>query len=171
MPHAGDPLKNQKREARRLLQAVLDLDPQALERVEKHHSRFPQIARGVLPRRFRREDAQFVVAREAGFSTWAAMKASWQTFAKAAIARAAASQVAYESAIALLKSDRFLSHPHDTLKKELREKPTDRHLQRILSLITDHPELVTPGHEGAIEGILWDDEFAPDYSEYLPEGD
>lgn len=31
--------------------------------------------------------------------------------------------------------------------------------------------MAQPGHEGSIDGILWDDEFAPDYSEHLSEGD
>lgn len=116
MPHAGDPLENPKRGARRLLQAVLNHDPQALKRVENLHPRFPQISKGVLPRAFRREDAQYVVAREAGFATWAALKRAPERRPSPSPGHST-----YEEAIALLNTDRFKSDPHETLKEELRK--------------------------------------------------
>jgi len=171
MPHAEDPLENRKRQARRLFRAVEQREPQALARVEKQHPRFRKISAGLLPRPFRREDAQFVISKEAGFATWADMKARMLNKANLTASSTPAPESTWDEAIAFLNSARFQSHPQEALQEALVARPKDHYLQRILAITTEHPWMLKPGYEGSIEGMLWDEEFAPDYSEYLPEGD
>lgn len=75
-PHLDVP----KREARELLNAWRDKDPEALERIRRRHPRFEgsdDAAAAAGP--FRLSDAQLVVAREYGFAHWTALKQRIET--------------------------------------------------------------------------------------------
>jgi hypothetical protein len=81
-PHLDVP----KREARELLDACRRGEQDALERVRRRHPKFKSVADdATIPLNFKLSDAQLVVAREYGFSTWAVLK---QRIAAEAPARA-----------------------------------------------------------------------------------
>jgi len=67
-PHLEIP----KREARELLAACRKDDQDALERVRRRHPKLKNTA--AIPLSFKLSDAQLVVAREYGFSSWAMLK-------------------------------------------------------------------------------------------------
>jgi hypothetical protein len=68
-PHLDVP----RREARELLEACQSDQPEALERIQRRH---PQFKDGhEIPAHLKLSDAQLVIAREYGFSTWTMLKA------------------------------------------------------------------------------------------------
>jgi hypothetical protein len=70
-PHLDVP----KREARELLDDWRRRDPDALERIRRRHPRFREADDPALAEAaFRLNDAQLVIAREYGFTTWAQLK-------------------------------------------------------------------------------------------------
>src|SRR3954466_6046790 len=70
-PHLDVP----KREARELLTAFRAGVPEAVDRVRRRHPKFRETdPAAISTTKFLLNDAQLVVAREVGFSTWAEMK-------------------------------------------------------------------------------------------------
>lgn len=70
-PHLDVP----RREARELLDQWRDGQPEALERIRGRHPKYRDADRATLTTaRLRLSDAQLVVAREYGFTTWSALK-------------------------------------------------------------------------------------------------
>ena len=69
-PHLDVP----KREARELLDAFRRGDPDALERIHRRHPKFKSSEDAEIPLHFKLSDAQLVVAREYGFTSWAMLK-------------------------------------------------------------------------------------------------
>src|SRR4051794_9546216 len=70
-PHLDVP----KREARELLAQYRERRPEALERIQHRHPKFRQLhAEPGAAAIFKLTDAQLVVAREYGFSSWPEMK-------------------------------------------------------------------------------------------------
>src|SRR5579884_2323354 len=70
-PHLDIP----RREARELLEACRRSDPDALDRIRRRHPKFKDTPdHAAIPPRLKLSDAQLVVAREYGFSTWAMLK-------------------------------------------------------------------------------------------------
>jgi ankyrin repeat protein len=70
-PHLDVP----KREARALLKQLLAKERTALERILRRHPKFHETEQAsIMAMEFRLSDAQLVIAREYGFSNWAALK-------------------------------------------------------------------------------------------------
>jgi hypothetical protein len=69
-PHLDVP----KRQARELLRACRAEEADALDRVRSRHPKFLKADHAAIAAEFKLNDAQFVIAREYGFSNWAQLK-------------------------------------------------------------------------------------------------
>ncbi len=68
-------LDHLKSQARDLLKAHASREPQAAQRIREFHPRFQQWTdAAIFDTRFRLSDAQFTIARERGFVSWARLK-------------------------------------------------------------------------------------------------
>src|SRR5215469_1857288 len=68
-------LEQQKKQARELLRAVRAGNPNALSRLRARHLRWADIDDAAVRQDVDLHDAQFVIAREQGFASWAKLKA------------------------------------------------------------------------------------------------
>ncbi|HEX2861251.1 MAG TPA: hypothetical protein VHN79_06410 [Lacunisphaera sp.] len=106
-PHLDVP----KREARELLVAWRENQPEAMERVRQVHPRFRGTGEPVPgARAFRLSDAQRVVASEYGFSSWAALKKRIGSATAAGALQAAIERGDREAVVALLRGDPEMLH-------------------------------------------------------------
>lgn len=106
-PHLDVP----KREARALLKAWRERTPEALERIVRRHPRFrggnPE---GVSTAPFLLNDAQLVIAREYGFSTWAELKDRIDSNTVAGLLQEAIHQDDRDTVVRLLQAHPNLLH-------------------------------------------------------------
>ena len=64
-------LESDRKRAKSLLRALRSAEPESLTRLRTHHPRFQQRGdEAISPDRLRLADAQLVIAREYGFSSW-----------------------------------------------------------------------------------------------------
>jgi ankyrin repeat protein len=68
-------LEQQKKQARELLRAIRSGNPDSLSRLRRHHARWAESDDGSIRQLVSLHDAQFVLAREQGFSSWPKLKA------------------------------------------------------------------------------------------------
>jgi ankyrin repeat protein len=68
-------LEQQKKRAREFLQAIRSGNPDALARLVRHHTRWAAVDEGTVRLLVSLHDAQFALAREEGFASWAKLKA------------------------------------------------------------------------------------------------
>ncbi len=68
-------LEQQKKQARELLRAIRSGNPDALSRLRNHHARWAELDEDSIRQLVSLHDAQFVLAREQGFSSWPKLKA------------------------------------------------------------------------------------------------
>jgi ankyrin repeat protein len=68
-------LEQQKKHAREFLRAIRSGNPDSLSRLRRHHARWAESDDGTIHQLVSLHDAQFVIAREQGFSSWPKLKA------------------------------------------------------------------------------------------------
>ena len=68
-------LEQQKKRARELLRGIRDGQPEALERLRRHHVRWSSASDARARQLVALHDAQYAIAREQGFSSWPRLKA------------------------------------------------------------------------------------------------
>ena len=106
-PHLDVP----KREARELLDAWREGQPEALERIRQSHPKFKHGANpSAAIAAFKLADAQRVIAREYGFTTWATMKKRIQAAGVATALQEGIERNDREAVVALLRADPELLH-------------------------------------------------------------
>ena len=106
-PHLDVP----KREARDLLKQARVGIPEALDRIRRRHPRFKHTnASALAPVEFRLSDAQLVIAREYGFSQWAALKQRIDSNTAAQLLLTAIRADDRETVIRILQSNPQLVH-------------------------------------------------------------
>src|ERR1051325_3724275 len=106
-PHLDVP----KRQARELLTAWRAGVPEALERIRRRHPKFRETDPAALSaRKFLLSDAQLVVAREYGFSTWTELKERIHGNTVAALLQEAIHKDDREAVVRLLRAHPNLLH-------------------------------------------------------------
>jgi hypothetical protein len=75
MKEATVNLEQQKKQARELLRAIRAGNADALARLRDQHLRWVKVADATAQREIALHDAQFVIAREQGFTSWTKLKA------------------------------------------------------------------------------------------------
>jgi hypothetical protein len=106
-PHLDIP----KREARELLSTWRAAQPEALERVRRRHPKFRERdSSAIKASSFRLSDAQLVIAREYGFTTWAQLKQRVQSDSVAGLLEAAIRADNREAVVKLLREHPQLLH-------------------------------------------------------------
>jgi hypothetical protein len=93
-----------KREARELLKQSCKAAPDGLERIRRRHPKFKDATDNELVAAFRLSDAQLVVAREYGFSTWAALKRRIAVHSAAGALQAAIRAGNRDAVVAILRA-------------------------------------------------------------------
>src|SRR5579872_1467915 len=76
-------LEQQKKQARELLRALRSGNAAALQRLRTHHLRWAQVDDVTVCSEVALHDAQFVIAREQGFTSWTKLKAYAESFPEA----------------------------------------------------------------------------------------
>ncbi|HUR47631.1 MAG TPA: hypothetical protein VMZ27_17235 [Candidatus Saccharimonadales bacterium] len=105
-PHLSVP----KREARELLQLFRAQQPEALERVSARHPKFRKGEEAATAPPFKLSDAQLVIAREYGFTTWTQLKERIDGSTVAGLLQKAIQEDDRESAVRLLRAHPNLLH-------------------------------------------------------------
>jgi hypothetical protein len=106
-PHLDVP----KREARALLKGWRAKLPEALDRIQRRHPRFRETGTAaVSDGKFLLNDAQLVVAREYGFSTWAELKERINSNTIVGLVREAIQKDDREAVVRLLRANPNLLH-------------------------------------------------------------
>lgn len=108
-PHLDVP----KREARELLDHAHEGRPEALERLKQAHPRYSQnhpLDPASGPPAFKLSDAQWVIAREYGFSTWADLKQSIRAHTTIGALQTAIETSERDTVVALLRAHPELLH-------------------------------------------------------------
>jgi ankyrin repeat protein len=67
-------LEQQKKQARDLLRAIRSGNVESLSRLRRHHARWSTVDEGTIRQLVALHDAQFVLAREQGFTSWPKLK-------------------------------------------------------------------------------------------------
>ncbi len=153
-------LESDRKRAKSLLRALRSADPESLTRLRTHHPRFQQrgdesISHGdraisradeaISPDKLRLADAQLVIAREYGFSSWPQlgqrikrMTASFDERLKSFLQQACGGS--------LDQAKRMLEHDPDLARADLYAACATGDSERALALLEEDPKLAsTPG--------------------------
>jgi hypothetical protein len=106
-PHLDVP----RREARELLEACQSNQPNALERIRRRHPKFKDGSDdSAIASRLKLSDAQLVIAREYGFSTWTELKARIGAYSAASALRDAIGTDDRATVVAILRGTPEMLH-------------------------------------------------------------